>query len=243
MPIPTPCDFRVTWIAPEVESLPTLKWLSELGQIGQIEGVTLQTLTGAVTKPQVVNALKRRTHVMLWSGHGEPGGLCIPKYTRNGTAPTHDLVTPEWLAMYAVIGRPRLVILAACSSLLRDKDLNSMAEEISGAGLNVVGFPAAAEDAAVVPFNVELVTALANGAKLFQAFKVALNSIKSSATAAGVFLLPGYTNGNSELIERIETIESSMLDMHAEMKTGFDNLYQRLGIDAEPIRQPARRDC
>ena len=53
-----------------------------------------------------------------------------------------------------------MVVLATCYSVARDNALRSLAEEVSRAGINVVGFIAEANDPVVVAFNVALVSAL-----------------------------------------------------------------------------------
>jgi hypothetical protein len=209
--------FDVSWIAPEAKGLPALGWLGELGQLAQIEGVRVHTCTGQFTRQQLAAELRRRARVKLWTGHGTAGGLLAP----DGT-----LIRPKWLATQAKVGLPQVVVLAACASQERDDELHSMAEEISRAGVNVIGFPAGTEDAAAVAFNVELVRALASGARLGDAFDVALEEIGHTRTARGVFLAGGLMNGYSDVVNRLETLEAGQ----RELKDGIGLIMEHLGI-------------
>ncbi len=193
-------ELTVTWIAPEVPGLQPLAFLSELGQIAKIDGVGLNIVAGTqITRSDVARALRARCDVLLWSGHGRPGELVLPD----------GPVRAKWVAAQARAGVPRLVVLAACGSLLRDDGLKSMAEEVSRLGLNCVGFPLEANDAAAICFNVELVRAMAAGCAVGAAFDVALDEICNVATAAGVFLVPGLTNGYRDIVLRLEAVEQT----------------------------------
>jgi len=216
-----PGCFDITWIAPEVRDLPPLAWLQELGQIGQIEGVVVHPVTGpGVTRQDIARELRQRRRIIIWTGHGKPGGLLLPDAT---------LIRPKWLATQAKTALPQLVVLAACGSQLRDDDLKSMAEEVSRNGLNVIGFPARTEDRAAVAFNTELVRALVAGATVGSAFDVALEEIGESETAKGVFLTPGLMNGYSDVALRLETLEIGQWELREDVKL----IMQHLGVTPE----------
>lgn len=198
----TPPDYVVTWIAPEVPGLDPLSFLSELGQIATIDGVKLNVIAGPkITRSDVARGLRTRADVVIWSGHGKPGALMLPD----------GIVLPKWLAAQVRAALPRVVVLAACGSQLRDEHLKSMAEELSRMGVNVIGFPLQANDKAAVCFNVELVRAMVAGCSVGQAFDVALGEAACYAdTAPGIFLTPGLTNGYRDIIVRIEAVEENV---------------------------------
>lgn len=216
-----PGCFDITWIAPEVRGLAPLAWLTELGQISQIDGVVVHPVTGpSVTRQAIATELRQRRRVIVWTGHGKPGGLLLPDTT---------LIRPKWLATQAKTALPQLVVLAACGSQLRDDDLKSMAEEISRNGLNVIGFPAQTEDSAAVAFNTELIRAMVAGSTVGNAFDVALEEISDSQTAQGVFLTPGLMNGYSDVALRLEALEIGQRELHE----GLNLIMHHLGITPE----------
>jgi hypothetical protein len=219
----TPPPFHVTWIAPEVRGLAPLAGLSELGQIADMPGIELTVVTGpTVNRAHVSNALRQRSDVVIWSGHGRPGRLVLPCAE----------ISAKWLAAQVRAALPRLVVLAACGSLVRDEHLKSMAEELSRAGVNVVGFPLETEDTAAVVFTVELVRSMSAGCAVGQAFDVAMEEICGRQTAAGVFLVPGLTNGYRDFELRLEAVEA----MSAETRDLVRLLLEHAGID--PLRTP-----
>jgi hypothetical protein len=212
--------FHVTWIAPEVRGLAPLAGLSELGQIADIPGIALTIVSGAtVARGNVSAALRKRSDVVIWSGHGRPGRLVLPG----------GEVSAKWLAAQVRGALPRLVVLAACGSLVRDEHLKSMAEELSRAGINVVGFPLETEDRAAVCFTVELVRSMSAGCAMGQAFDVAMEEICGLPTAAGVFLVPGLTNGYRDIELRLEAVEA----MATETRDLVRLLLDHAGIDRD----------
>ncbi len=213
--MPTSTPLKITWIAPEVPFFGPLAYLQELGNLARIPNVALKPVTGQVTRDHIATALGERTDVILWSGHGEPGGLCIPPTVQGER---YALVRPKWLAMQAHCALPKLLILAACSSQLRDEHLRSMVEEVARAGVNVIGFPALAQDNAVIAFNVELVRALAQGARMGDAYDVALEGISHYETAKGIFWQSGWTNGYRDVADRLQSIEERLTNIETIIK-------------------------
>jgi len=196
-------DLLVTWIAPSVDNLAQLAWLNELGRIQKIPGVTVLTATGnKVCLDDVATILRLPADVIIWSGHGGPGGLVLSD---------NSLVRTKWLAaQVSREGRTKVVILASCSSQLRDKSLRSLTEAICRTGINVIGFPAEAGDAAAGTFSVEYVRALSVNTSVAEAFDVALEAIAEEPTATGVFLTPGIRNTPFSLEDELSAISASL---------------------------------
>lgn len=221
------CTLKVTLFAPEVEGLPRLAWMSEIGGISAIEGVDLTVVGGPETRRNdVATALRSRADVMIWSSHGTPGGLLIAK---------NQLLRAQWLATQVHCGIPRLLVIAACGSLARDAHMKSLAAEVAKAGVNVVGFPLAAEDMAAATYNIELIRALVAGASVGTATDVALESIVDDhpETASGIFLMAGLTNGYRDIVIRLEAVEAGQ----KQLMERFDLVIDSLGIPA-PKRDP-----
>ena len=193
-----PNCIEVSLFQPATKGYPVLAWQSELGQIAALENIRVHVRTGDFTTRDAEQELHRRTAVKLWSGHGAPNGLLMP----NGT-----VRRGQWLATHAKVGLPRLVVLAACYSAARDSSLRSLADEISRAGMNVIGYSAEADDATVVAFNVALISALGAGAPVMDAFDVALEEIAETETAKRVFYTPAAMNGYSDVVLRLEVLE------------------------------------
>jgi len=209
-------SLKVTWIAPEVEKLPKLEWISEIGGIGGIEGVNLKVVAGPdVTRTQISHALRQRNDITIWSGHGTPGGLAMPD---------GSLIRPKWLAVQTRCAVPHVIVLAACGSQLRGPALQSMVEEVSRQGINGIGFPASTDDAAAIMFTTELVRAFSAGASVGSAFDVAMESVSSTATAEGIFLVPGLTNGYRDVVVRLETLEAGQTELQVGMRMIMDHL-------------------
>jgi hypothetical protein len=205
-------ELRVTWIAPTIPGLPVLAWLEELAGISTIPGVTVTTRTGEkLTLGEVSNVLRLPADVVVWSGHGKEGGLCLPNDV---------LVQPRWLATQVAGGCfPKVVVLAACGSQLRAQDLRSLVETLCRAGINAVGFPAATDDIAAARFTVELVRALASNANIAVAFDVALESIGNESTAKGVTLTPGIGGEPFNLDMRLKVMEERLVRIEARLGT------------------------
>lgn len=216
------CVLDVTLFAPEVEGLPPLAWMREIGQISAIDGVDLKVIGGPDTRKNDVSmALRDRTDVMIWSGHGAPGGLMLAK---------NQVLRAQWLATQVRCGIPRVLVIASCGSLARDAQMKSLAAEVSKAGINAVGFPMAAEDMAAATYNVELIRALRAGASVGTATDVALESIVDDFpdTAQGVFLMAGLTNGYRDIVIRLEAVETGQ----KMLMERFDMVIDAVGVNA-----------
>ncbi len=198
---------RVTWIAPKAKGLPDLAWLNELGRIENIKNVVITTRTGdQVHLDDVAALLATPADVMVWSGHGSPGGLIL--------SDGKTLVQPRWLALQVALGTgPRVAVLAACGSQERDPDLRSLTEVMCRAGVDVVGFPALADDLAAGTFTVELIRALSLNAKVVDAFDVAMESISYGSTARGVFFTPGVRDIAFNLEAILRQMQASLDDL------------------------------
>lgn len=214
----------VSLIQPAAKGYPLLAWQSELGQIASLENVQLHACTGDFTIRDVEQELHRRTAVKIWSGHGAANGLLMP----NGL-----IRRAQWLATHAKFGLPRLVVIAACYSQAREMGtLRSLTEEVSRAGMNVIGYIAEAEDSAAVAFNVALISALAIGAPVTAAFDVALEEITGSKAAEQVFYIPAAMNGYADVALRLEALE----DGQRRTDKNIEKIMTHLGIplDARP---------
>ncbi len=220
-----PNCLEVSLFQPACKTAPLLAWQSELGQIATIENVRVHPCTGEFSTRDAEKELHRRTAVKMWSGHGQENGLLMP----NGM-----IKRAQWFATHAKVGLPRLVVLAACFSLARDAALRSMAEEVSRAGINVVGYIAEAEDPAAVAFNVALVSALAIGAPVTSAFDVALEEISNTITAGRCFYLPAAMNGYADVVLRLEALEDGQKRTDARL----DAIMAHLGV-----AHPAASSC
>lgn len=219
-----PNCIEVSLIQPATKGYPALAWQSELGQIAALENVQVHACTGDFSTRDVEKELHRRTAVKIWSGHGGPNGLLMP----NGL-----LRQAQWLATHAKAGLPRLVVLAACYTVARDSSLKSLTEEVSRAGMNVIGYIAEAEDQAVVAFNVALISALGAGAPVTTAFDVALEEIMGTKAAEQVFYVPAAMNGYADVVLRLEALEDGQ--RRADRDLGAIMAHLGIPRDARPV--------
>lgn len=231
------CGLTVTLFAPEIDGLPKLAWLTEVGALAQMAGVELQICGGAdVQLGTVAEELRRRRNVLIWSGHGRPGALLLPAGKQ---------VRARWLATQVRCGIPQLLVLAACGSLAADEHLKSLAAEVAKVGVNVVGFPTHADDMAAATYNVELIRAMLAGASVGQATDVALEAIAETYpdTARGVFLIPGLMNGYREVVVRLDALElgQQTLERGQQKQTeSIDLILDHMGIKPPGIAPASR---
>ncbi|GAG29244.1 unnamed protein product, partial [marine sediment metagenome] len=162
---------KVLFIAPEVKGLPKLDTWNEIDQIGDMPNVTLSILAGeGVTRSRVKTRLKQNNRVLIFAGHGEPGKLFV----------ADGCLTARWLAQYIPGAKPEVVVLASCSSLgHRKHTTTSLAEVISGAGVNVIAMPTEVDDDGAAIYTTELIGAFSNGADLYDAHGIAQEQMET----------------------------------------------------------------
>jgi hypothetical protein len=189
-------------VAPEPPQLEPLGWWREFAQLSHISGVDLALLgSSEATYQAITEFLRPRCDVLIWSGHGLRNRLV----TADGR-----FVDGEDLATYARPATPRVIVVAACYSAAADEDLDSITLAISQAGLNAIGMHAAVGDAAAVVFNVEFVRALAAGADLGRAFRLAQKRMAEVdlACAQNAFLMPALTNGYRVIADHVAQLDT-----------------------------------
>ena len=198
----------VVWIAPETG--PALAWLSEIGAMSEVPGVDVREVCGPeVDRGQVTRALCDVADIVIWSGHGRQsertGGYLLE-------VPRGRAVRGEWLATQVLRAAPIVFIAAACGSAVVDQHLESLIDPFSEAGINAVGFPAAADDEAAGVYVVEFVRALRAKRDVGRAHRVALEEAggESLVTARGVVLKPAMTNGYRDIVDRMEGLDQRL---------------------------------
>lgn len=185
-------------------------WRDELAQIGRVPDVRLELCIGrSAVRACVAARLHEWWDVVLWSGHGAPGRLLL----------TDGAVGADWLACMMRQAPPGVVVLSACFSGARDSALQSMAETLSHSGITTVGMWVEVADRAAIVYDVEFIRALAAGASVAVAHRVAVQQVALDvpAAAGAAFLLPGLMNGYglireelAELRVRVEGIEGKL---------------------------------
>jgi hypothetical protein len=201
---------RVLVIGPDAPGLPGLDWRSELSQLSEVPEVVLDLCVGrSAVRAGVAGRLHESWDVVLWSGHGAPGRLLL----------TDGAIGADWLACMMRQAPPGVVVLSACFSGARDTALQSMAETLSHSGITTVGMWVEVADRAAIVYDVEFIRALAAGASVAVAHRVAVQQVALDVpqAAGAAFLLPGLMNGygliREELAElrlRVEGIEAKL---------------------------------
>jgi len=222
---------KVLFVAPEVEGLPKLNTWKELDQIGDMDDVWLDSLIGKdVTRSRVANRLLKRDYaVAMFAGHGKPGHFII----------SDGGLTAHWLARYIGKANPRVVLLAACHSAGRDFDtLDSLAEEISAAGVPVIAMPTAVNDDAAIIYDVEFMRAFSNGADIEGAHTIALGQMRAKTNPGQ---MPMYFRGaNSNIAGSLGRIEESV-DALTDQNTNIVGRVDRiLGEQADLAKRMGR---
>jgi len=197
-----PKVLTVRVVAPEAPGLEPLGWWSEFSQLANIGGVDLALLgSSQATYQAITEFIRPRCDVLIWSGHGQRNRLI-----------TADLryVDGEDLATYAKPATPRVIVVAACYSAAADEDLDSITLAISQAGLNAIGMHAEVSDSGAVAFNVEFVRALAAGADLARAYRLAQKRMAevSLDCAQNAFLMPALTNGYRVISDHVSQLDT-----------------------------------
>ena len=199
---------KVLFVAPEIEGLPVLNTWKELDQIGDMKGVILESLTGPdVTRGRVANRLSRDYDVVIFAGHGKPGKFIV----------SDGCLTAHWLARYIRGASPQIVLLAACHSAGHSFDtLDSLAEEISAAGIPVIAMPTAVDDDAAVVYDIEFMRAFSNGADIKESHTIALGQMRTKTNPGQ---MPMYFRGaNANIAGSLGRIEE-----------GFEALASQIG--------------
>lgn len=205
--MPTDGILDVIWIAPTIPGLEELGWVKELTTLQKLPDVKLLMRVGAeLTANEVADALAQRCRLLIWSGHGQPGGLLLPN---------NVLVRPLWFVTRINGGcRPQVTILAACGSQLRDTDLHSLTDAMCRAGFTAIGFPARTNDNAAARFCLEFARALVvDDATVSDAFNVAMEAIAGEETAEGVYLVPGLYDYPASELAIMQQIQNSLSEI------------------------------
>ena len=219
---------KVLFVAPEIPGLPKLETWSEIGQIGDMAGVTLDVLIGKnVTRARVANKLKQPREVIILAGHGEEGRFAV----------SDGWLTARWLAQYVKQAEPDVVLLAFCYSAGAGKTtLTSMAEEISGAGISVIAMPTAVDDDAAVIYDIELVRAFSNGAGLRKAHQIAQEQMETLTDARHMPLfLPGLNADVAGSLGRVVDEVASLGKQIADLVQRVDSVFFEQGRQAVRI--------
>ncbi len=214
----------VQGIYPEVPGLAPLHWMAEIGRVSEIPGVELRLTAGPdVREPQVAQALRLESDLIIYSGHGRENGLLLP----NGRT-----LKGRWLAtqMKNTSRAPRAIILAACGSGCPDDNNESLTWQIAKAGISTIGMPPGVPDEAAIRYIIEFVRAMVAGADIGESHDVALESIIDEwhDAARGMVLLPGLTNGYRFIIERLNRQDERMARLESGQNAIIDMLERSL---------------
>lgn len=187
--------YSVLAIAPTVAGLSTLSTAAELARIGDLPGVQLTQLTGAVTKQRIIDRLGRGKYdAVLWTGHGTPGHLVIDG----------DTVDPRWLAVQLKQAKIGLAILAACQSGNRpiiSEFVASFADVLPPAGVSTIVMMIDVEDRSAIEYDVALLQALTAGETTRRAHEVGIEAIAhSAAMVQAPMLIPADRVGNGDFV-------------------------------------------
>ncbi len=192
-------------IAPEIAGLPALAQTSELTRLGDVEGLTVEPLTGPLVTPErVQNRLRRGNYdVVLWSGHGKNGRLLLP----GGKD-----VEPHWLASEIKTSGATLVILSVCDSGQR-AGWESFADVLPAEGIQLVAMASGISDTAAVDYDVALLHALLGGETVRAAHRIGLAAIGVSDTsnrAAPQLFMPDSKSATNELGAQVRQLQDAV---------------------------------
>lgn len=213
-------------VAPEAPGLKALGWWNEFSQLANIGGVDLELLGSTqATYQAVTEFLRGRCDVLIWSGHGDRNQLVTADERR---------LDGEDLATYARPAMARVIVVAACFSAAPDEDLDSITLALSQGGMNAIGMSVAVGDGAAVTFNVELVRALAAGADLARAFRLAQKRMAevSRECAQSAFLMPALTNGYRMIADHVSQLDTRVGNVESKLDqvlTRLERLDRRRG--------------
>lgn len=199
---------NVLAVVATVPGLPRLASQEELARIQEAPGITMRVVTDA-TAPRVARMLAlERYDVLLWIGHGGAGYLV----TGDGQ------VDPHWLAVQLKARAVHTAIIATCNSGVRPENgpqaAASFADALPAAGIDTITMQTTVSDRAAIEFDVELLTQLASGASLRQAYQVALNRAAQHGGVTAPMLnsrdAEGAANALRELGERMGDVQDSI---------------------------------
>lgn len=196
-------QLRLLLIAPEPPTLPRLAWTEELASLAELPDLRMTLCRGpAAVRAGVATHLNRSHDCILWVGHAAPGRLLL----------SDGAVSADWLACMMRQAPPSVAVLSACFSGSRDTALQSIAETLSQSGITTVGMWAAVSDRAAAVYDTEFVRALASGANVATAHRVAIAqlAIEYPAEAGAAFLLPGLVNGYEKIAQELRTINQRL---------------------------------
>jgi hypothetical protein len=215
----------VQGIYPEVEGQRPLHWARDIGRVAEIPGVELRITSGPdVREPQVAQALRAESDVIMLFGHATKAGILVAG---------NKALKGRWIATQAR-GRdrsPRAMILAACGTGCAGQDNESLTWQIAKSGISSIGMPENVLEDAALCYVVEFVRALVAGADIGEAHDVGREAIEDQwpNDARQIVLLPGLTNGYRFIIERLNDQDQRM----ARLETGQEQI---LSLLQQPVR-------
>lgn len=210
---------RVLLIAPTIVGLPALGVWKEKDQIGDMDEVSLESLTGPnVTRDRVAKRLKRGYDVVIFAGHGEPGRFIV----------SDGKLTAQWMARYVKMANPKVALLIACYSAgYSFSTLHSMTQEISAANVPVIGMPTVVDDEAATVFTVEFMRALAGGASIKKAHTIGLEQMETRTNPGQMpTFLPGL---NSNVVSGLGRLESKFEEQFNSVNHRLDWVLREQG--------------
>lgn len=158
-------SIKVLAVAPRVPGQPELAIWSELGHIGDIDGVDL-TIVPQPNKQRIANWLRRALYdVFLWIGHGAPGKLLT----------ADEPIDPTWLAHQLRGANVPVAIISACMSSVRPEAealTPSFSDTLPAAGVNTITMMVNVSDLAALQYDIAVVQSLAAGIPLRQAHTI-----------------------------------------------------------------------
>lgn len=218
-------ELTIQGIYPEVPGQKPLRWMTELGRLSEIPAVKLKLTIGPeIREPQVAQALRADSELVILSGHGKENGFLLP---------SGRVIKGRWIATQAKGRRcpPRAIILASCASGAADENNESLTWQIAKAGINVVGMPPDMPDEAAIGYLVEFVRAIIAQADIGEAHDVGVEAIEDQwpAFAREVRLFPGLTNGYRFIIERLNGQEQRLASVEQKQERTLELLEQLVG--------------
>ena len=174
---------RVLIVAPEHPTLPRLAQSSELTRIGDVRGVSVDTIGGL---DLTIGAIGRRLRnsqydMLIWSGHGASGQLLMPD---------NSSVEPLWLASECKSASIRTVILAVCDSAYR-RGRTGFTDTLPENGIAVVAMQVEISDTTAIDYEAAFVRAMARGETARVAHRIGIEALGDRPDANGPQFYPG----------------------------------------------------